>query len=232
MKRRTMILIIIGLIVVVYMLPLLWEILNFRIGFFTLCIGTGCSGSGGSQPGSPVPGTTWCDGYELGFLCLSNKKEYCFYSSPLSIDKCLCEAISNYEGRNVYRKFCPKNNLCYSNSFEYEFGCSEDMERTCRERERELETKPSCYNCMDPFIKRCSDCDKSWIERYSEASESERIDIFNRGDFTKDPSPLSERRIFLKPLCTLICQNCNTTLCRKDNLCEYYNLDQTTTKND
>lgn len=169
MKRKTIVLIVIGLIVLAYMLPLLWELLNFRIGFFTICLGTGCGGSGGSQPGSPVPGTTWCDGYELGFLCLSNKKEYCFYSSPFSMDKCLCEAVSNYEGRSVYRKFCPRNNVCYSNSFEYEFGCSEYMEKTCNEIEKESSdaTVEANYRCDSAHaygvISSISQCSETYI---------------------------------------------------------------------
>lgn len=193
--------VIVSLLLVTFTFPLLSEFTYF--GLF--CIGSGCEPGGGGCSVLPCPSTPTCRGYRFGFLCISDLERYCKYSRPLdSHEKCSCEAINEYN-RGAYRKYCEKDKNCYTNSVEYEFRCTSDMYKTCRETEERLKTEKSCPYCED-----------SWTERYPKLTEVEK-EIVNKQ---------------FKGLCTLICQNCNTTLCSYGQLCEYLPLDQINIEND
>lgn len=204
MKRKTILIgiglvfiLLVSVIVALYLhfKPLLEdeEMTVVKESFMGYCIGKGChSFSASSTSGF---GGIDCRGYQFFYICLSDPEKYCRYFEPFeSRGKCICEIKSRTESQDSFKKFCPKNKICYGNSFEYEFGCGEDMEKTCKDIENRLKTEKSC-----PY------CENSWVERYPKLTDSEREIVSNQ----------------FKYLCTLICQNCNTTLCSKGNLCEY-----------
>lgn len=214
MKRKT-ILMAIGIILILFLSAITAIYLHFKplledeemkevkSGLLGIsCIGKGChSFSASSTSGF---GGVDCRGYQFFYICLSDPAKYCRYFKPFEHrEKCVCEVKSTTESKDSFKKFCPKNNLCYGNSFEYEFGCSDNLEKTCRAVENLLRTEKSCPYCED-----------SWVERYPKLTESEKERV-NRQ---------------FEPFCNLFCQNCNSTICTKDNLCEYYNLNQTATK--
>lgn len=225
MKRKNMILIggLILLVFFLYLIPLLIEFQKVHIRLFGSCIGTGCRSFSGSSTSSI--GGVYCDGYELGFFCLSDKWKYCFYISPLSIDRCLCEAKGVYERGyySEYRKFCPKNNFCYSNSFEYEFGCTENLERTCREIEKEISdaTVEANYRCDSAhaygIISSISQCSEKYIYIYEKAENEQRKKIFNEGFIDRKKG----QGAGISNICTFLCTSCNSSLCEQNNICEY-----------
>jgi len=201
-----------------YLMPLFDELGAVSFDIYGLRFGKGWHSYSASSTSNM--GSINCEGYHWLMFCISEHELYCKYFEPFRpMDTCLCESVTDYY-KGSYRRYCEKNKQCYTNSWEYEFGCASDLLFVCDSRERDLGTMPSCYHCMDPFITKCSECNKSWTERYSESTPSMRVEIFNREDFSKNPSPISDR-IFIKPLCTLICNNCNSSLCSAGNLCEY-----------
>ncbi len=213
MKRKT-ILIGIGIVLILFISAITALYLHFKplledeemkdvvSNLMGTCIGKGCHSTGSSSTSGF--GSVDCRGYQFFYICLSDAEKYCRYFKPFeSREKCVCEVKSTIESKDSFKKFCPRNSLCYGNSFEYEFGCSEDLERTCREIENRLRTEKSCSYCED-----------SWVERYPKLTVSEKERV-NRQ---------------FESFCNLFCQNCNSTICTKDNLCVYYNLNQTATK--
>ncbi len=203
------------LVAFIYALPFLNEFPNIKVGVFSLCIGSGCELSGaGTESCAPFPcSNAYCTGYSVGIFCLSDLEKYCKVAHPFeSIEKCGCEALKENEMfRDSYRKFCDKNKVCYTNSWEYEFGCGEDMQKVCKKAE-EIFTSPNaceswCYSAASyDLVNKCSECSNSWLGIYIYASNAQRENIFNKE---------------LKDECTLLCKNCNSSLCNQDNICEY-----------
>lgn len=230
MKRKTMILIgglILAVLLFLYLLPLLEEFRKVELNLMGLCIGTGCYSS--SSTYSFGFGSVGCSGYQVfGFFCPTDAEKYCRYMRPFdSREKCLCE-LKDYGYGYKSHRFCPKNNLCYSNSFEYDFGCSEDLKRTCKEVERDLNTKPAfstfCYSraIFRGLISDESDCLRTYIYIYNNTgNQQKRIAIFEKGTIDWK----GKSYIGLNDLCKLICTNCNSSLCNKGNICEYATSD-------
>ncbi len=216
MENEKVKLVIVAIIVLlaVYFVPWL-DLFSFNFGI-PPCIGRGCHRVGGG--GGMEFGYVDCRGYPgylefgyFGLICFPDAETYCRYVYPFaSKEKCLCESYKRVE-LSAYRRFCPKNNLCYGNSFEYEFGCSEDLEKTCRETEKVFTEPNACIRWWDSaesygLVHSNSQCLKSWSDIYIYGDDIQRKNIFNKE---------------LKDRCILFCMNCNSSVCRQGSVCEY-----------
>jgi hypothetical protein len=156
------------------------------------CTGSGCHRIGGSSTTEIWDVDCW--GYYWLNICFSDPIRYCEYAQPLEPkEKCVCEAPSDHFRGKEYRKFCEKNMLCYTNSWEYDLECLEDQNTVCKDYEQKLRTEKSCPYCND-----------SWYERYRTLTDSEK-------------NTVSET---FRPFCTLFCRKCDSDICGKNNLCE------------
>ncbi len=223
MKRKT-ILIGIGIVLILFISAITALYLHFKplledeemkdvvSNLMGTCIGKGCHSTGSSSTSGF--GSVDCRGYQFFYICLSDAEKYCRYFKPFeSREKCVCEIKSTTESKDSFKKFCPKNKVCYSNSFEYEFGCSGDMEKTCRETEKVFTEKNACKGRELHFlsyglIRNEAECSKSWLYIYIYADDDQKYNIFNR----------------YQNICNLLCANCNSSICNQGSICEYSNI--------
>ncbi len=221
-KNKKPVLIALGILLMlllaalVYFLPILDELTN--VHFF--CLGSGCRSGGGGCGVLPCPQPAECHGYRYGLIvCFSDLSKYCKVAHPFeSIEKCGCEAFKENEMfRDSYRKFCDQNKVCYTNSWEYEFGCAEDMQTICKKAEGVFTSPNACESWYDTaqsygFVKRAANCSQSWVYIYSSADEEQKRNIY--GGFIGDGT-------YIQDLCMNICENCASDLCNESNICGY-----------
>lgn len=222
MKKRNIFLASLIVVVVsaaallVYLFPLLLEFQVVDISLWGFCIGAGCNMYSASST-SGIGGMD-CRGYAIGFICSADVNKYCFYTHPFEpTDKCKCEAVTENNKNDISRKYCGKDKKCYSNYWDYDFACAEDIKAVCQKVERVFLSPNACSDWWGSaeaygFVNKREECTQSWISLYSSGDEKRKKNIFN--GFISDGTHINA-------LCSLTCQNCNSTLCDKGEICEY-----------
>lgn len=209
-------------LLILYFVPWL-DLISFHMGI-PPCIGRGCHVVGGG--GGMELGYVQCRGYPgylefgyFGLICFPDAESYCRYAHPLEFkEKCLCESYTRVD-ISAFRKFCSKDGKCYTNSFEYEFGCTSDMERTCREVEKEISeaTPEDCiYAWGHDVVSDMSQCSQMYIYIYGTSDETHKRIIFNKGYVER-----KKESVRIKDICDSLCKNCDSIVCTKDHLCEH-----------